>query len=147
MKGNYARPVFSFNRQMAWASCSETNKNGELSPWFWKPCDQSLPCQRTYRARIGRVTSGSHLFLTNADEARLGCLQDEEVGAKKPDYQFNRGSDGPPVQGNNARSAPSSGGLSSARVNRTPSLDSDHLILAVTHPPCIPRFPLAGNGK
>ncbi len=54
------------------------------------------------------------------------------MGAKKEAFRFDRGSDDPPDRGNraqDARSTPPSG-----RLNRTPSVDSDHLIIAVSHP-------------
>ncbi|CAL8471108.1 g10650 [Coccomyxa elongata] len=56
--------------------------------------------------------------------------KDEEAAKKRDDFQFNRGSDDPPIQENRVpRSLGVSARSSRNNIDRTPSLDSDNLIL------------------
>ncbi len=60
-------------------------------------------------------------------------LQDEEAAKKRDGFQFNRGSDDPPIQDNRVpRSHGASARSSRNNIDRTPSLDSDNLILVVS---------------
>ena len=60
------------------------------------------------------------------------ALQDEEAAKKREDFQFNRGSDDPPLTVNRGpRSTGVSTRTSRSNIDRTPSLDSDNLILVV----------------
>ncbi|BDA45294.1 probable focal adhesion kinase 1 at C-terminar half [Coccomyxa sp. Obi] len=60
--------------------------------------------------------------------------KDEEAAKKRDDFQFNRGSDDPPLLDNRGPRAPvMSTRTSRNNMDRTPSLDSDNLILVARH--------------
>lgn len=70
-------------------------------------------------------------------------MQDEEAGKKRDGFQFNRGSDDPPgVENRGARTPGMSTRSSRTNMDRTPSLDSDNLILVVSRVglPCVRKY-------